>query len=141
KSIRDAYSYPCWFLAPRGDVRASFQLETVATEFEIQGLELDRVGVCWGGGFTLNPASGNWKPSEFKGTKWTFNGDTRRIDQIRNKYRVLMAWAREGIIIWVPEGDDADSTRDGAAMNDTASYLLQCGASLLLPALPSIGDG
>src|ERR1039457_963771 len=30
------------------DVRASSKLEVVATQFEIQGLELDWVGVCWG---------------------------------------------------------------------------------------------
>jgi hypothetical protein len=128
KAIRDAYSYPSWFLAPRGDVRASYQLEAVATEFEIQGLELDYVGICWGGDFTWNGGSQAWKAAEFKGTKWTFNAANKRIEQTRNKYRVLLTRAREGIIIWVPEGDQSDSTRDIISMNDTADYLLQCGA-------------
>ena len=131
KAFRDAYSYPRWFLAPRGDVRACYQLETVATEFEIQGLELDHVGVCWGGDFTWSISSRGWRPAEFKGTKWTFSGANRRIDQTRNKYRVLLTRAREGIVIWVPEGASNDSTRDINSMNDTADYLLQCGAAPL----------
>jgi hypothetical protein len=128
KAIRDAYSYPRWFLAPRGDVRASYQLETLATEFEIQGLELDRVGICWGGDFTWNNYTQAWKAAEFKGTKWTFAGANKRMVQTRNKYRVLLTRAREGIIIWVPKGDETDSTRDIVSMDNTADYLLQCGA-------------
>jgi len=37
-----------WFLNEKGDVRSSFQLEVAATEFQIQGLELDWICVCWG---------------------------------------------------------------------------------------------
>ena len=40
-----------WFLADKTDVRSSFALEDVATEFDIQGLELDWVGICWDANF------------------------------------------------------------------------------------------
>lgn len=127
-AIREAYSYPHWFLAPRGDVRASYQLEVVATEFEIQGLELDLIGLCWGGDFIRDEAIGQWRYLQFNGHKWkTVTNDSRML-RIRNKYRVLMTRAREGLVIWVPEGDENDPTRSIQAMNDTAEYLCKCGA-------------
>ena len=36
-----------WFLNDKLDDRSSYYLEDVATEFDVQGLELDWVGVCW----------------------------------------------------------------------------------------------
>jgi hypothetical protein len=131
KAFRDSYSYPAWFLAPRGDVRSSHQLETVATEFEIQGLELDHVGLCWGGDFTWDASNRAWKPAEFKGTRWVTAGAARRIEHTRNKYRVLLTRAREGIVIWVPEGDSRDPTRSVSVMDETAEYLFRCGATPL----------
>jgi hypothetical protein len=125
-AIREAYSYAHWFLKPRGDVRSSFQLETVATEFEIQGLELDLAGLCWGGDLVWDSGSRRWRTLHFTGIKWR---DVRghKANRIFNKYRVLMTRAREGLVIWVPEGDANDPTRDVAAMNNTAEYLIRCG--------------
>jgi Uncharacterized conserved protein (DUF2075) len=125
-AIREAYSYPHWFLRPRGDIRSSFQLETVATEFEIQGLELDLAAVCWGGDLMWDGALQRWRALQLVGIKWK---DVRepKTRRIFNKYRVLMTRAREGLAIWVPEGDPNDSTRDVDAMNDTAEYLIRCG--------------
>lgn len=40
-----------WFLKDKDDVRSSFYLEDIATEFDIQGLELDWICVAWGGNF------------------------------------------------------------------------------------------
>lgn len=128
--IREAYSYPHWFLKPRGDIRSSFQLETVATEFEIQGLELDLAGLCWGGDLIWDSTSQKWRTLQLVGIKWK---DVRepKASRIFNKYRVLMTRAREGLVIWVPEGDPNDSTREVAAMNDTADYLGRCGVAPL----------
>jgi hypothetical protein len=125
-AIREAYSYPYWFLKPRGDIRASYQLEVVATEFEIQGLELDLVGLCWGGDLIWNRILKRWHPLQLSGNKWKDVKDSRAI-YIQNKYRVLMTRAREGLVIWVPEGDSSDPTRDVGVMNDTAEYLVSCG--------------
>jgi hypothetical protein len=125
-AIREAYSYPHWFLKPRRDVRSSYQLEVVATEFEIQGLELDLVGLCWGGDLIWDVTRKNWRPLKFSGNSWKEVNQSRTI-YVQNKYRVLMTRAREGLVIWVPEGDSGDPTRDVQAMNDTAEYLIRCG--------------
>jgi len=125
-AIREAYSYPHWFLKPRGDIRASYQLEVVATEFEIQGLELDMAGLCWGGDLVWDRSSKCWHPFQLSGNKWKDVKESRAI-YIQNKYRVLMTRAREGLVIWVPEGESSDPTRDVGVMNDTAEYLVSCG--------------
>ena len=125
-AIREAYSYPHWFLKPRGDVRSSYQLEVVATEFEIQGLELDLAGLCWGGDLIWDSNLKRWRPLKFVGDKWK-DVDAERAVFIENKYRVLLTRAREGLIIWVPLGDADDPSRDPSVMNDTAEYLIRCG--------------
>jgi DUF2075 family protein len=118
--------YPRWFLDSRDDVRSSYQLEVVATEFEIQGLELDIAGLCWGGDFIWDKPSRKWRALQFTGNKWRAVKGIKAV-QIHNKYRVLMTRAREGLVIWVPEGDSSDLTRDVGVMNDTAEYLMRCG--------------
>ncbi len=57
-----------WFLNERADVRSSYYLEDVASEFDIQGLELDWVGVCWDGEFYHDQRQ--WVHRAFKGTQW-----------------------------------------------------------------------
>src|SRR5262249_54044110 len=125
-AIREAYSYSHWFLAGRGGVRSSYQLEVVATEFEIQGLELDMAGLCWGGDLIWDAILNRWRPLQFAGNRWK-DVKATRATYIENKYRVLMTRAREGLVIWVPEGDSADPTRDIGVMNSTAEYLVGCG--------------
>ena len=61
-NVHEKISATYWFLNEKSDVRSSYYLEDPATEFDIQGLELDWVGVCWdaisggptGGGPTIN---------------------------------------------------------------------------------------
>ena len=36
-----------WFLAPPDDLRSSNMMEIVASEFKVQGLEIDWAVVCW----------------------------------------------------------------------------------------------
>lgn len=131
KAFRDGYSYEDWFLRPPNNVRSSFQLEVVATEFEIQGLELDKVVMCWGGDFTWNPISGSWDAAAFRGTKWARikDADHDQYDRIRNKYRVLLTRSRETLIIWVPTGNKNDLTQKHKEMDSTYDYLLTCGAT------------
>lgn len=132
QAIREAYSYPLWFLADKDDVRSSHQLETVATEFEIQGLELDNVALCWGGDLTWDPVSRLWLVSYFSGKRWiAIKPSHYRHRQTFNKYRVLLTRARQGLIIWVPRGDPNDPTRSVAAMDQTTDYLVDCGATLI----------
>lgn len=122
---RDSYVH--WFLAEPTDVRSSNQLEIVASEFECQGLELDWVGVCWGGNFTFDRNEKTWAFRNFSGNSWRNVG--REIDQryLLNTYRVLLTRAREGLIIWISTGDDNDPTRASAPLDATADYLKECG--------------
>lgn len=117
-----------WYLKPRADVRSSFALEVVANEYTTQGLELDFVGLCWGGDFLIR--NGSWVTRQFRGTKWTAAREDRRRF-IKNSYRVLLTRAREGLVIWVPEGDAEDPTRKPAGYDRTAEFLVSCGASPL----------
>jgi hypothetical protein len=125
--FRRAYPYERWFLDDRADVRSSYQLEVPATEFEIQGLELDVAGLCWGGDFVWSGRLKSWRTLRFTGKAWRPLRHTEESVQLQNKYRVLMTRAREGLIIFVPEGSSEDTTQDISAMNETATFLLNCG--------------
>ncbi len=125
--FRGGYPYEEWFLAPPGDVRSSFQLEVAATEFECQGLELDWVGVCWGGDLVFAP-NGEWLSRYFHGRGWRHYRHAGDRQYLLNKYRVLLTRARQGFVIWIPRGDSADITRDPALLDATADFLGQCGA-------------
>lgn len=114
-----------WFLNGPDDVRSSYYLEAPATEFGIQGLELDWTGVCWD--LDLVPQNRDWSVGAFKGTKWQRTHDAVRRQFVINKYRVLLTRAREGMIIWVPEGDSKDWTRPVDRYEAIAEYLSVCG--------------
>jgi DUF2075 family protein len=114
-----------WFLNPKGDVRSSYALEDVATEFGIQGLELDWTCVCWGADFRYNKA--DWTYRKFRGTNWQNVNDAQTRQYVKNKYRVLLTRAREGMVIWVPQGEPDDSTRLPEFYDSTAQYLFDCG--------------
>jgi DUF2075 family protein len=94
-------------------------------------LELDWVGVCWGGDFTFDHPAGGWSFRSFSGSRW---GDVRKeVDRryLLNSYRVLLTRAREGLVIWIPSGDMADPTRPASWFDATADYLKRCGLPLL----------
>lgn len=98
-----------WFLHPKEDVRSSYFLEDVATEFVVQGLELDWTCVVWDGDMRL--VDEGWSYHEFKGTKWQRVNQEQRRRYQKNAYRVLLTRARQGMALVVPEGDDADQSR------------------------------
>jgi hypothetical protein len=125
--FRDGFPFEEWFLAEPDDVRSSNRLEVALTEFECQGLELDWTGVCWGGDFVW--ASNGWEFRQFKGSAWQGVQKAGTREFIRNKYRVLLTRAREGIVIWIPEGSLEDETRPPQWFDSTAGYLSRCGAS------------
>jgi hypothetical protein len=125
-----------WFLKRWPDIRASDALEIPATEFAAQGLELDFVGLCWGGDLLWQAG---WKARSFRGTKWqNVQRDDARSYTI-NTYRVLLTRARADTIIWIPKGDAGDKTRAPEEFDETASFLRLCGARELppIPTTPS----
>lgn len=100
---------PVWFLNDPQDVRSSDFLEEVATEFDVQGLELDWAGVCWDA--DLRYVDGKWQHWNFKGTKWQAIKKADRKLYLENAYRVLLTRARQGLGIFVPHGSSLDPTR------------------------------
>ncbi len=123
-----------WFLARWPDIRSSEALETFATEYDCQGLELDVVGLAWGG--DLVRGNHGWQPREFKGTKWQMVHKEQDRRFVLNSYRVLLTRARYETIIWVPGGSSGsdgfhDTTRPAKEMDRIAAFLIDCGAQLL----------
>jgi hypothetical protein len=114
-----------WFLRPREDVRSSDFLEDAATEFDVQGLELDWTCVVWDG--DLRYVGGNWEYWGFAGSAWKRVRDDSRKSFLKNAYRVLLTRARQGMVIVVPEGDSSDSTRLHAMYDGTFAYLRAMG--------------
>jgi hypothetical protein len=118
-----------WFLESRQDVRSSYYLEDVATEFQVQGLELDWTCVVWDGDLRLG--AGRWEHFSFKGKRWEHVRRAARQRYLLNAYRVLLTRARQGMVIVVPEGSSEDPSRKPAHY-DPAFALL---ASLGIPQL------
>jgi len=125
------YQFEKWFLATADDVRSSFSLEVAATEFECQGLELDWVGLCWGGDMTPDESNLGWEYRNFKGSNWKNCRQPSERAFFRNRYRVLLTRARYGMVIWVPPGSDKDPTRDPARFDRLFEYLRKCGVQEL----------
>jgi hypothetical protein len=111
------------------DVRASSKLEVAATQFEIQGLELDWIGVCWGEDLLWNGTE--WRTRTFNGKTWKANKDPQKHKYRVNGYRVLLTRARQGMIVYVPNPDPSDSSRLHNQLDATAQFLIQCGAEEL----------
>jgi hypothetical protein len=118
-----------WFLDDRDDVRSSFYLEDVATEFDIQGLELDWTCVTWDADFRYTP--NGWGHYSFCGTKWHNVKMPERKAYQKNAYRVLLTRARQGMIIVVPEGDLEDPTRKPEYYDPTFEYLKSIGFEVI----------
>jgi hypothetical protein len=118
-----------WFLADKIDVRSSFALEDVATEFDIQGLELDWVGMCWDANFRWE--EDKWSHYSFRGARWERINDPIRADYLVNAYRVLLTRARQGMVIYVPFGSSMDDTRKPSFYDKTYDFLYNCGVAEL----------
>lgn len=119
-----------WFLDSREDVRSSYYLEDAATEFDVQGLELDWACVVWDADFRFT-ASG-WQHWSFKGSRWQrINKEDRKL-YLKNAYRVLLTRARQGMVIVVPEGSAADPTRLPEFYDATFHYLQDRGLPVLV---------
>ena len=118
-----------WFLANKDDIRSSFYLEDAASEFDIQGLELDWIGLCWDANLRRNGS--NWSYHNFAGTRWQNVARPEKVLYLINSYRVLMTRARQGMVIFVPEGNQEDHTRKSEFYDPIYDYLLSCGFNKL----------
>ena len=110
-----------WFLNDWDDTRSSFFLEDAATEFQVQGLELDWVCMTWDADLRFEDTS--WRFKRFRGRDWQ---NIKNLDAQRyliNAYRVLLTRARQGMVVFVPKGDISDHTRRPDYYDGTFEYL------------------
>ena len=115
-----------WFLDDINDVRSSLFLEDAASEFDVQGLELDWTCVVWDGDLRYSP--NGWNFFEFNGgNKWNKIQKPDRKAYLINAYRVLLTRARQGMILCVPEGNPDDHTRLPEFYDSTYQYLKSLG--------------
>ena len=131
--VRLAVDAPKWFLGARGDPKSSYSMEYAATEFKAQGLEVDWACVAWDA--DLRYGRDGWAHRQFRGTRWVNINAEDRQRYRENAYRVLLTRARQGMVIYVPEGDCEDPTRRPAFYDATYEYL----RSLGIPELPAPG--
>ena len=122
-----------WFLAPSYDLRSSNMLEIVASEFKVQGLEIDWGIVCWAADLRRAKKENDWDHYSFRGTKWNKRNKPEQKRYLVNSYRVLLTRSRQGMVIFVPHGVDpeVDSTRDSEFYDGIYNYLLSCGIKVL----------
>lgn len=118
-----------WFLDGKDDIRSSYFLEDVATEFQVQGLELDWACVTWDG--DLRFTKEGWKTFSFVGNKWQNIHKEMRKKYLINAYRVLLTRARQGMIIVIPEGNTEDYTRQPEFYDSTFNYLKSIGLQII----------
>ena len=114
-----------WFLNGKDDTRSSYYLEDAATEFQVQGLELDWTCVAWDGDMRFSDSG--WRFHHFRGNRWTKVGITENQKYLCNAYRVLLTRARQGMVIYVPRGDSDDPTRAPAYYDATYKFFAEIG--------------
>ena len=123
--VQNKVDAPSWFLNDMDDIRSSFYLEETATEFDIQGLELDWTIVCWDANLRFNGVE--FEYYNFTGTKWNNIRNEDNILYLKNAYRVLLTRARQGFIIFIPTGDDNDMTSQQEYYDGIYNYLKEIG--------------
>lgn len=123
--VKNRISAADWFLNDQDDVRSCHFLEDVATEFDIQGLELDWCLVGWDADYRYR--NGQFEHWKFTGTTWKKRQQEEQKRYLENAYRVLLTRARQGVVIFLPHGEEEDATRQSAFFDDTFAYLVSCG--------------
>ncbi len=130
-AFRLSFPFEKWYLEQAMDIRSSYTLEVAASEFECQGLELDWVGLCWGGDLIPKEECSAWDYRKFRGGDWNYVRSDAERQFTLNRYRVLLTRARRGLVIWVPKGDPLDPTRDPQRFNKVFNVLREAGVPML----------
>jgi len=125
-SVEDKPNISSYFLDnEEKDFRSSNFLEKVATEFDVQGLELDWSIVGWDYDFSYQGSKWNYR--KLRGSSWQNINKAEDILYKKNAYRVLLTRARQGMIIFVPQGDDEDYSRQKIFYDGTFELLKKIG--------------
>jgi hypothetical protein len=118
-----------WFLDGKEDVRSSYYLEDVVTEFQVQGLELDWACITWDADFRYTKQG--WEHFSFIGDRWNRIRKSERRNYLKNAYRVLLTRARQGMVIVIPPGDAEDPTRQKEFYDPIFDYLQEIGFKII----------
>lgn len=116
-----------WFLNGKDNVDSSYYLEVAASEFKVQGLEIDYGLLAWDA--DLRRSNGDFDFYRFRGTCWNHINIEKRQKYLKNAYRVLLTRARQGMVIYVPQGvpSEDDPTRNYIYYDEIYEYLKKCG--------------
>ena len=123
--VKNEISVENWFLNDKEDVRSSYAMEDVVTEFDVQGLELDYSVVAWDADFRME--KGKWSYNNFVGSRWNKVASEDKKLYMKNAYRVLLTRARQGMVIFVPKGSVEDITRRPEYYDGIYDYLKNTG--------------
>lgn len=124
------HDWPQWYLDSPPNLNSSKNLEIAASEFKCQGLELDWVGVCWSWDFL--PSSSGWLSRKINKRSGRWNRNEAGANYLMNAYRVLLTRARNGMVIWVPEGNDKDPSRSPKEIDRAYEALIAAGCNRLI---------
>ncbi|MGI6170212.1 MAG: DUF2075 domain-containing protein [Butyricicoccus sp.] len=127
--VKNKISVENWFLNGKDDVRSSYMLEDIVTEFDIQGLEIDYSVVAWDADFRY--VDGEWSYHSFVGTQWNNICSEERQLYLKNAYRVLLTRARQGMAIFIPNGSNDDQTRKCEWYDGIFGYLQEIGIDMI----------
>ena len=124
----DDYPWTQWFLKDLPNLNSSNALETAASEFKCQGLELDAVCVIWS--WDMIYSDNQWVPRSLsrRTGKWRLSsrGGVNGRYAI-NAYRVLLTRARKALVLYIPDEAELYAC-DPGQMDDVYRVLCAAGA-------------
>lgn len=118
-------NHVAWFLNGKDNVDSSYYLEVPASEFKVQGLEVDYAILAWDA--DLRYTDNGFDYFRFRGNKWNHVNKIENKIYLKNAYRVLLTRARQGLIIYIPKGSKNDETRLPEYYDGIYKYLKNIG--------------
>jgi len=112
-----------WFLTNEKDINSSYFMELAASEFDIQGLEIDWSVLCWEADYRYDENEKNFTYNCLSGSKMQSVKKDINKAYLKNAYRVLLTRARQGMVIYIPRGNKEDNTRLPKFYDGTYKYL------------------
>lgn len=129
--VAGAEDFPAvnWYLEKPPHLDSSSSFDIAATEYGCQGLDLDRVCLCWS--WDLVARNGAWTPRKLtrRKARWDVIKSKQEMEYVQNAYRVLLTRSRVGMVIWVPHGDKTDSSRPGRDVDSIYETLIAAGCA------------
>ena len=104
-------------------------MESVASEFETQGLEVDYALIAWDADLRIEDDKWNFYQMSNRLTppNWSrINSENNKL-YLKNAYRVLLTRARQGFIVYIPNGSNEDITRKPCFYDKTYEYFKKIG--------------